>query len=115
METLRDTLLFVHLIGFGALFGGAFVQIRDESRLVNSAMLGGALTMVLSGILSVGVIEGNDEEINHTKIAVKFSIGLVVALLCWVNQRKLEVPHGLFWGILALTVTNVGVAVFWSA
>ncbi|MBA2574751.1 MAG: hypothetical protein H0V02_08210 [Nocardioidaceae bacterium] len=113
METLRDALLFVHLIGFGALFGGAFVQFRDEMRVVNAAMLYGALTQVLSGILSVGVIEGNDEEINHTKIAVKFSIGLVVALLCWVNRRKLDLPHGLFWGILALTVTNVGLAVFW--
>lgn len=113
METLRDALLFVHLIGFGALFGGAFVQFRDEMRVVNAAMLYGALTQVLSGILSVGVIEGNDEEINHTKIAVKFAIGLVVALLCWVNRRKLDLPHGLFWGILALTVTNVGLAVFW--
>jgi hypothetical protein len=113
VETLRDALLFVHLIGFGALFGGAFVQFRDEMRVVNAAMLFGALTQVLSGILSVGVIEGNDEEINHTKIAVKFSIGLVVALLCWVNRRKLDLPHGLFWGILALTVTNVGLAVFW--
>jgi len=113
VETLRDALLFVHLIGFGALFGGAFVQFRDEMRVVNAAMLYGALTQVLSGVLSVGVIEGNDAEINHTKIAVKCSIGLVVALLCWVNRRKLDLPHGLFWGILALTVTNVGLAVFW--
>ena len=113
MELLLEALLFVHLIGFGALFGGAFVQFRDEMRVVNAAMLYGALTQVLSGVLSVGVIEGNDEEINHTKIAVKFAIGLVVALLCWVNRRKLDLPHGLFWGILALTVTNVGLAVFW--
>ena len=113
MELLRDALLFIHLVGFAALFGGAFVQIRDDSRVVNSAMLQGALTQVLSGILSVGVIEGIDEGIDYTKISVKFSIGLVVALLCWVNRRKLDLPHGLFWGILALTVTNVGLAVFW--
>lgn len=113
MELLRDALLFVHLVGFGALFGGAFVQIRDEVRVVNAAMLYGALIQVLSGIFLVGVIEGQDQDVDSVKIAVKFAVALVVALLCWVNRRKPEVPHGLFWGIFALTVANVGVAVFW--
>lgn len=113
MELLRDALLFIHLVGFAALFGGAFVQIRDEVRVVNAAMLHGALIQVLSGILLVGVIEGQDQDVNTLKIAVKFAIALVVALLCWVNRRKLDVPRGLFWGIFVLTVANVVVAVFW--
>lgn len=113
MELLRDALLFIHLLGFAALFGGAFVQLRDDSRVVNSAMLHGALTQVVSGVLLVGVLEGIDEGIDYTKISVKFAIGLIVALLCWVNRRKPEVPRGLFWGIFALTVANVAIAVFW--
>lgn len=113
MEIARDVLLFIHLLGFASLFGGAFVQIRDEVVVVNSAMLNGAITQVVSGILAVGVVEGLDEPVDHTKIAVKFAIGLLIAVLCWVNRRKESVPRGLFFGLVVLTVANVAVAVFW--
>ncbi len=113
MKLLQDSLLFLHLVGFGVLFGGAFVQLRDDSRVVNAAMLHGALVQVVSGILLVGVIEGNGEEINRTKIAVKFTIALVVALVCWVNRRRLRLPSGLFFAVFVLTVANAAVAVFW--
>lgn len=114
MDTVRDVLVFVHLIGFAALFGGAFVQVRDAVTVVNAAMLHGSLTQVVSGILLVGVIEGQDDDLDQVKIAVKFAVGLVVAVLCWVNRRKDSVPRGLFYGITLLTVLNVAVAVFWG-
>lgn len=112
METLQDALLVIHLVGFAALFGGAFVQIRDEAVVVNAAMLHGALTQVVSGILLVGVLEGRDVEVDHTKVAIKFAVGLVIAVLCWVNRRKDSVPKGLFFSIMGLTLANVCVAVF---
>jgi hypothetical protein len=112
VDVVRDVLLFIHLVGFGSLFGGAAVQLRDEFHVVNSAMLYGALIQVVSGLLLVAVIEGQDDPIDHAKIAVKFAIALVVALLCWVNRRKDAVPRGLFGGIVLLTLANVGVAVF---
>jgi hypothetical protein len=113
VDVVRDVLLFIHLVGFGSLFGGAAVQLRDEFHVVNSAMLYGALTQVVSGVLLVGVIEGQDDPLDHTKVAVKFAVALVVAVLCWVNRRKDAVPTGLFGGIVLLTLVNVGVAVFW--
>jgi hypothetical protein len=113
MDVLRDALVFVHLIGFGLLFGGAAVQFRDEFYVVNSAMLYGALTQVVSGLLLVGVIEGQDDPLDHTKVGVKFGVALIVAVLCWINRRKPQVPAGLFGGIVLLTLANVGVAVFW--
>ena len=113
MDTLREVLLFIHLVGFAALFGGAFVQLRDHVKVINSAMLHGALTQVVSGILLVGVIQGDDGTVDNTKIGVKFAIALVIAVLCWVNRSKESVPHGLFNGIALLTLVNVAVAVFW--
>lgn len=113
MDFLRDVLLFLHLIGFASLFGGAFVQLRDEVKVVNSAMLHGALIQVVTGLLLVGVIESQDDPIDHTKIAVKLGVALVIAVLCWVNRRKESVPAGLFFGIAALTLVDAGVAVFW--
>ena len=114
METVRDALLVIHLLGMAALFGGAFVQIKDEVVVVNAAMLHGALTQVVSGILLVGVIEGQDDPIDHTKVAVKFAVALVIALLCWVNRRKESIPRGLFYAIIVLTVVNICIAVFWK-
>ncbi len=113
MDFVRDVLLFIHLLGMASLLGGALVQLRDADQVVNSAMLHGALTQVVSGLLLVGVIEGQDDPIDHTKVGVKLAVGLVVAVLCWINRRKDVVPAGLFMGILLMTVANVGVAVFW--
>ena len=113
MDFVRDVLLFIHLVGFAALFGGAFVQVRDDVKVVNSAMLHGALTQVVTGLLLVGVIEGQDDPIDRTKVSVKLAVALVIAVLCWVNRRKESLPNGLFLGVAVLTLVNVGVAVFW--
>lgn len=113
MELLTDATLFVHLIGMAALVGGAFVQLRDEVRVVNASMLYGAMAQVLSGLLLVGLQEGDDVPVDHVKVAVKLAIGLVVGVLCWINRTREDVPRGLFDGIAGLTVVNVAVAVFW--
>jgi hypothetical protein len=113
VDFVRDVLLFLHLVGFAALFGGAFVQFRDDVKVVNSAMLHGVLTQLVTGLLLVGVIEGQDDPIDRTKISVKLAVVLVITVLCWVNRRKDSLPNGLFWGVALLTLLNAGIAVFW--
>jgi heme A synthase len=114
METLRLVLLVLHLLGFAALFGGLVVQARSPEKVVNAAMRDGAGTAFLAGLLLVGVLEAGDGPVDHTKIGVKFAIGLVVLILVMANMRKPRIPNGLFYGLLLLTVANVCVAVFWS-
>lgn len=113
MDLLRQSLLFLHLLGFAALVGGALAQIRDDFKVVNAAMLYGALIQVVSGLLLVGVIEGADDPIDNTKVAVKLAVALVVAVLCWVNRHKDTIPTGLFGAIVLLAVGNAAIAVFW--
>jgi hypothetical protein len=113
MDLLRDILLFLHFLGLAALFGGLFVQVRADPRVVNNAMLHGILTQVLTGLLLVGVIEGMDEEVDNVKIAVKFVVALVIAVLVIANRKKPALPGGLYFGLMGLTVLNIGVAVFW--
>lgn len=113
MDLLRDVLLVIHFVGFGALFGGAAVQARDEIKVVNAGMLYGALIQVVSGILLVGVAEGAGDDVKSAKIGVKLAVALLISVLCWVNRRKESVPHGLFFAILGLTLANVVIAVFW--
>ena len=114
MDLARLILLLVHLLGFAALFGGLVVQAREPHKVVNGAMRDGAGTAFVAGLLLVGVIEADDSgEINNTKIAVKGVIGLVILVLVMANLRKERIANGLWALLLALTVANVCVAVFW--
>ena len=114
METLRLVLLFVHILGFAALLGGLLVQLREETKSVNPLMRDGAGSAFLAGLLLVGVLESGDGDVNHAKIAVKFTIALVILVLVMVNLRKASIPQGLYLGLLVLTLANIAVAVFWS-
>jgi hypothetical protein len=114
MEILRLVLLFLHVLGFAALFGGLVVQARNSEKSVNAAMRDGVGTAFLAGLLLVGVLESGDDPVNHAKIGVKFAIGLVLLVLVMANTRKPQVPQGLWAGLLLLTLVNVGVAVLWS-
>lgn len=114
MDVLRLVLLFVHLLGFAALLGGLLVQLSAAEKRVNGPMRDGAGTAFLAGLLLVGVLEAGDGPVDHVKIGVKFVVGLVVLVLVMANLRKPTIPRGLYVGLLALTVVNLGVAVFWS-
>lgn len=114
MDTLRLILLFVHILGFAALIGGLLAQAKEPVKRVNAAMRDGAGTAFVAGLALVGVLEAGDGDVNHAKVGVKLVIGLVILVLVMVNLRKERIPQGLWLGLLALSVLNVAVAVFWS-
>ena len=115
MDTLRQILLIVHLLGYAALFGGLVVQAGPGAKVVNGAMRDGAGTAFLAGLALVGVLEAGDGEVNHAKVGVKLVVGLVILVLVMANLRKERIPSGLWLGLLGLTVANVAVAVLWSS
>lgn len=113
MELVHQALLLLHLVGFAALFGGAFVQVKGPVRVVNPAILHGALTQLISGLLLVGLLEMGDGPVNHAKIAVKTLVLVVIFVLVLINRKKDNIPVGQFWAIFALTLANAAIAVFW--
>jgi len=116
METVRLILLFVHILGFAALFGGLLVQARLPEKVVNAAMRDGSGTAFVAGLALVGVLEAGDfDGPSYAKVTVKLVIGLVILALVMANVRKERIPQGLWALLLALTVINIGVAVFWSS
>lgn len=115
METLRLIILFIHLLAIAALLGGLLVQLSSPVKAVNAAMRDGSGTAVLAGIAAVGVLEADDADVNHVKIAVKLVVGIVVLALVMANVRKEQISNAVFGTILGLTVLNVAVAVFWSS
>ncbi|HJE52102.1 MAG TPA: hypothetical protein K8V15_09060 [Tessaracoccus flavescens] len=112
MEILHNILVLLHFVGFAALFGGAFVQIKGPSRSVNPAMWHGVLTMLVTGLLLVVSLEMGDGNVNHMKIGIKLAVVIAVFVLVLLNRKKENVSDGVFWGIAGLTLLNAIVAVF---
>jgi hypothetical protein len=128
MTFVHDLLVFLHFVGFASLFGGFFVQIRAASPVANAAMLHGALTQLVTGVLLVGLAESVDDDeyvVDNAKVAVKLVIVLIITVLVWVNRKKYPlggdpqtpekaaISRALLFGIGSLTLVNTAVAVFW--
>lgn len=114
MDFLRELLLFIHLVGMAGVLGGALVQIATPPRRVTAMILHGGLTQLVSGLLLVGVLEADDVTVDHAKIGVKLAVALVIVALAWGYRSREALGDVPFFGILALTLGNVGVAVFWT-
>ena len=118
-ETLRNVVLILHFIGMASLLGGVLVQLKDifagRGKIV-AAMIHGAWTMLITGLLLVGVIEwrkatGEDIDINNFKVAVKSIVVVAVLFLVMFYRKRETVKRGEMLAIAALTVTNIVVAV----
>lgn len=115
MEIVYDVVVVLHFLGLASLIGGWLVQMRSGGeRYVNPAMLHGALTQLVTGVVIVGLGESVlDRDYDMVKITVKLVITAVVLLLVWVNRRKELIPDGLYYIIGGLSVANVAIAVLW--
>jgi hypothetical protein len=113
MEFVYHLLVVLHFIGLASLLGGFLVQIKSSPRVVNSAMVHGVITQLVTGVLIVGVAEMQDWEVDHAKVGVKLAIALVVAVLVFMNRRRETLSTGAWAAIGGLTIANIVVAVFW--
>lgn len=120
-DLTRNTLVVLHIVGLASLFGGFLTQMKamaQKAAKVVPAMVHGAWTALVTGILLVGVAEwrialGAGFDVDHTKIAVKSIIAAVVVTLVMLNRKKDSVATPVFGSIGALTLTNIVLAVFW--
>ena len=120
-ELTRNTLVVLHIVGLASLFGGFLTQMKAMAQRASKivpAMVHGAWTALITGILLVGVAEwrialGAGFDVDHTKIAVKSIVAAVVVTLVMLNRKKESVATPVFGAIGALTLTNIVLAVFW--
>lgn len=114
MTLLYGVLVVLHLVGMAGVVGGWLSTVRHPR--VVPAMVHGALTSLVTGLLLVGLAYPvfGGEGIDNAKTTVKLVVALVVAVLVWVNRRRDSIPRGLLHGIGLLALLNTGVAVLWS-
>jgi hypothetical protein len=114
-------LVVLHLVGMAALLGGFLVQIkalRAKTAEILPAMVHGAWTSLLTGILLVAVHYwelslGSTEELDNSKIAIKSVVVAVIVTLAMIHRKKKPVSGNVLGTIGALTFLNVVLAVFW--
>ena len=114
-------LVVLHLVGMAALLGGFLVQIkalRAKTAEILPAMVHGAWTSLLTGILLVSVhywelTLGSTEELDNSKIAIKSVVVAVIVTLAMIHRKKNPVSGNVLGTIGALTFLNVVLAVFW--
>jgi hypothetical protein len=115
VEIVYDLVVVLHFLGLASLIGGWLVQMRvGGERYINPAMLHGALTQLVTGIIIVGLGESVlDRDYDYAKITTKLVITAIVLLLIWVNRRRQVIPDGLYYLVGGLAITNVAIAVLW--
>ncbi|MFC4106730.1 hypothetical protein [Micromonospora zhanjiangensis] len=112
MEPLRLILLYVHLVGFALLLGGAITQYLSGRLRINRAMLWGAGIQVVTGLgLAAPLRDGHEPA--PAKLATKAIIGVIIFVMVFFSRKRDEVNRGHFLAIVGLTLVNAAVAVFW--
>ncbi|MFI1952137.1 hypothetical protein ACH437_09845 [Streptomyces xinghaiensis] len=116
MDVLIDVFVGLHIIGIASLLGGFLVQMKamgaGTARMV-PAMLHGALTMLVTGVLLVGFNEMNDAMVNNVKVGVKLVVLVAILGLVYVKRDEERVSKGAFGAVGLLTVLNIFIAVLW--
>jgi hypothetical protein len=114
MEWLRLVLRYAHLIGFALLLGGAIAQYLSGKIRINTAMLWGAGVQVVTGLaLAAPLRGGGDAEPAPAKLVVKAVIALAIFVMVFFSRKREVVNTGHFMAIVALTLSNAAIAVFW--
>ncbi|MEV7201156.1 hypothetical protein [Streptomyces griseoluteus] len=117
MTVLIHVFVALHIIGIAALLGGFLTQMkamgRGTARFV-PAMLHGAITMLVTGVVLVGLNEADGHHVNNIKIGVKLALLIVILGLVYVKRDEETVDKGMFGLVGALTTANIFIAVLWT-
>ncbi len=119
---LLNATIVLHFVGLASLLGGFLVQmkaLKPGTAKIIPAMIHGAWTMLITGLLLVGLHEWISSldpaagEIDNIKVAVKSVVLTVVLVLVMQNRKKDSVKSSTLGLIGGLTLLNVILAVFW--
>jgi hypothetical protein len=118
---IKSFLIVLHLVGMAALLGGFLVQIKAlkaKTAEILPAMVHGAWTALVTGLLLVGVREweralGGGSPLDHSQIAIKSVVVLVIVTLVMLKRKQKPVSGSALGTIGGLTFLNVVLAVFW--
>jgi hypothetical protein len=128
MDILRDILLISHFFGLALIIGPFVGRLRADGGYMFGVVLSGALIQFVSGLALTGLAEMrladiDNMSVDHTKIAVKTAIGLIILVVAYLGYRAQKqmdasAPQRKLLPLLhtagALAIINIAVAVIWD-
>ncbi|MFF9857885.1 hypothetical protein [Streptomyces tendae] len=117
MDVLIHIFVGLHIIGIASLLGGFLTQMKamgQGAARFTPAMLHGALTMLVTGAVLVGLNQAQDYSVDNVKIGVKLAVLIVILALVYVKRDEEKVEKPLFALVGGLTLVNVFIAVLWT-
>ncbi|MCX4586468.1 hypothetical protein [Streptomyces sp. NBC_01481] len=117
MDVLINVFVALHIIGIASLLGGFLTQMKAMgagTARFSPAMLHGALTMLVTGVVLVGLNQADDQPVNSLKIGIKLAVLVVVLGLVYVKRDEEKVDKALFGAVGGLTIANIFIATLWT-
>ena len=102
----------IHLLSVIGILVLLLLQWNKSPRKLNPGVLHAGLTALITGVVMVGLHDSvkPDEELNHTKVGIKFLVLVVILALGYKNVKKPELPKNVWLTMTGLTVLNIIIA-----
>lgn len=102
----------IHLLSVIGILVLLLLQWNKSPRKLNPGVLHAGLTALIAGVVMVGLHDSvkPDEELNHTKVGIKFLVLVVILALGYKNVKKPELPKNVWLTMTGLTVLNIVIA-----
>jgi uncharacterized membrane protein HdeD (DUF308 family) len=117
MDILINAVVGLHIVGIAALLGGFLSQVQalrtGEARM-SPGMLQGALTMLVTGAVLVGLHQADGHPVDYIKIGLKLLFLIVILGLVYVLRDEEKVSPAAFGTVGLLTTANIFIAVLWT-
>ncbi len=102
----------IHLLSVIGILVLLVLQWNKSPRKLNPGVLHAGLTALIAGVVMIGLHDSvkPDEELNHTKIGIKFLVLVVILALGYKNVKKPELSKNIWLVMIGLTVFNIVIA-----
>lgn len=119
METLRQIVVLIHVIGFALLFGAWAVQAfggkRELTKLMDWGLgIAGVAGLALAAPWGISWEPGASF---YIKVAVKLVVLVIIGALLGIGsarqKRNGAVPPAVFWLVGILALTNAAIGLLW--
>jgi amino acid transporter len=112
MSAINMIMYVIHLLSVIGILVLLLLQWNKNPRKLNPGVMHAGLTALIAGIVMVGLHDSvkPDEELNHTKVGIKFLFLIVILALGYKNVKKPELPKNVWLTMTGLTVLNIVIA-----
>jgi len=112
MSAINIIMYVIHLLSVIGILVLLMHQWNKKPRKLNPGVLHAGLTALIAGVVMVGLHDSvkPDEELNHTKVGIKFLVLVVILALGYKNVKKPELPKNVWLTMTGLTVLNIIIA-----